>query len=549
MGEYYDLGSHSWGVSTGSAEAQVWFDRGLVWTYAFNHEEAVRCFQRALEHDRECAMAQWGVSYAAGPNYNKPWEAFDEADLARSLAIARRAMREALAARAAAQPHEQALIDALAARYPADELSEDHPIWNVDYAEAMRKVYAEHGDDPNVASLFAEALMNLTPWELWDLDAGSPAEGAYTLEAKDVLETALARPGGYEHPGLLHMYIHLMEMSPEPERALRAADALRGLVPDAGHLEHMPTHIDVLCGHYDKVVSSNAAAIAADEKYLAREGAQNFYSLYRCHDYHFKLYGAMFLGQYGPAIEAADELVAGLPEELLRLESPPMADWLEGFVPMRLHVLIRFGKWDEIIATELPEDAELFCTTTAMIRYARGVALAASGRVEESAAEQELFEQARARVPDTRYVFNNTCVDILAIAAEMLAGELEYRRGSFEQAFAHLRASIALDDGLPYDEPWGWMQPTRHAYGALLLEQGRVEEAEAVYRADLGLDGSLARAYQHPDNVWSLHGFHECLTSLGRDAEADIVKQRLGLALARTDVPVRASCYCRLTHG
>jgi tetratricopeptide (TPR) repeat protein len=275
----------------------------------------------------------------------------------------------------------------------------------------------------------------------------------------------------------------------------------------------------------------------------------NFYSVYRTHDYHFKLYGAMFLGQYDTAVQAAKEMIATLPAELLRVQSPPMADWLVGFVSMRMHALIRFGKWAEILETPIPEDAELFCVTTAMIHYARGVAFAASGCIEEASAEQTQFRAAIRRVPDTRYVFNNSCLDILAIASEMLDGELEYRRGNLDAAFSHLRHSIELDDNLPYDEPWGWMQPTRHAYGALLLEQDRVAEAEAVYRADLGLDDTLPRAYQHPDNVWSLHGIHECLIRLGKDAEAGIIRSRLDLALARTDVTIKASCYCRLSHA
>ena len=549
MADYYDLGSYTWTVSTAASAAQRWFDRGLMWTYGFNHEEAISCFEQALAADPECAMAHWGIAYALGPNYNKPWEAFDELDLATSLARAHAATNEAMSLRERATPLERALIDTLPARYPESAPSGDCSPWNAGYAAAMRTVHGAHGGDLNVAALFAEALMNQTPWALWDLATGEPAEGASTREAIDVLEVALAQPDGYGHPGVLHMYLHLMEMSPHPERALRAADALRGLVPDAGHLEHMPTHIDVLCGHYERVVASNACAIVADRKFLEREGAMNFYSLYRCHNYHFKLYGAMFLGQYGEAMAAADEMVATLPEDLLLVEVPPMADWLEGFVPMRMHVLIRFGRWAEILATAAPENQELFCVTSAMTHYARGVALAATGRPSDAEVEHGAFEEARARVPATRYVFNNTCLDILAIAAEMLAGELEFRRGSYDEAYAHLRRSIELDDGLPYDEPWGWMQPTRHAYGALLLEQGHVEEAEVVYRADLGLDATLARAYQHPDNVWSLHGFHECLVRQGKRDQAAIIKQRLDLALARTDVPVRASCYCRLDEA
>ncbi len=394
--------------------------------------------------------------------------------------------------------------------------------------------------------------MNRTAWALWDLKTVEAAEGANSVEAAEVLEQVMAQmeqAGDEPHPGLLHMYIHLMEMSPHPERALRAADALRDLAPDAGHLQHMPTHIDVLCGHYRDVVTSNHRAILADRTFMAREGAMNFYSLYRCHNYHFKLYGAMFLGQYQPALEAANEMIATLPDELLRVEVPPMADWLEGFVPMKQHVLIRFGKWQEIIDQPLPDDSALFCVTTAMMHYAKAVAYARTGDVTSAEAQKQLFEAAVQRVPDTRYVFNNTCLDILAVAAEMLNGELEYRKGNFDQAFAHLRKSVELDDNLPYDEPWAWMQPSRHALGALLLEQGRVEEAEAVYRADLGLDETLSRACQHPDNVWSLHGFHECLRRLDKTSEASMIKLRLDLAVARADVPIQASCYCRLNHA
>jgi hypothetical protein len=271
----------------------------------------------------------------------------------------------------------------------------------------------------------------------------------------------------------------------------------------------------------------------------------NFYTLYRAHNFHFRIYAAMFAGQSRVALDTVVGLEAAIPGELLRVESPPMADWLEGFLSMRVHVLIRFGLWEELIQLQLPEDRELYCVTTAMITYGKGVAYAATGCL--SAAEAELSDLAtlRERVKPSRTVFNISCLDILAIAIEMLAGELEYRRGHFEDAFTHLRNSIQLDDGLPYDEPWGWMQPTRHAYGALLLEQGHVEEAAAVYRADLGFDSSLPRARQHPNNVWSLHGYHECLMKLGREAEAQIVLPQLRIATAVADVPVKSSCFCR----
>jgi tetratricopeptide (TPR) repeat protein len=546
MTGYYDLGSYRRALSTKSPEAQLWFDRGLIWCYGYNHEEAVRCFRRAADADPDCALAHWGIAYAAGPNYNKQWKAFDTVDLKRSLALAYGATRSAMACLDHASPIEQALIRALAHRYPTDEPGQVSAVWNDDYAGAMREVYRAHSDDLDVASLFAEAIMNRTPWQLWDLRSGGPADGADTLEAIRVLETAMAAPGGTSHPGLLHMYIHLMEMSPHPERAMPAADRLRNLVPDAGHLLHMPTHIDVLCGNYWNVVEGNSRAIAADHKFLQREGAINFYTLYRCHNYHFKLYGAMFLGQYAPALAAANQMIEALPEDLLEVEVPPMADWLEGFVPMRMHVLIRFGKWREIIAEKPPANPALFCVTTAMQHYAKAVAQAASGNLPAAEDEARNFEASVGKVPPSRYVFNNTCLDILSVAGEMMRGEIEYRRGNHDVAFAHLRKSVELDDNLPYDEPWGWMQPTRHALGALLLEQGRVEEAESVYRADLGLDGTLSRACQHPENAWSLHGLHECLLRLGKKSEAEMIKHRLDLAAARADVPIQSSCFCRL---
>ena len=355
--------------------------------------------------------------------------------------------------------------------------------------------------------------------------------------------------GDHAHPGVLHIYIHTIEMSPHPERALRACDTLRDLVPDAGHLRHMPSHIDVLCGHYYASLEANSKAILADRKYLDREGPLNFYTLYRCHDYHFKLYSAMFLGQYRPALEAAEELIAAIPEQLLRVTNPPMADWLEGFVGMKFHVLVRFGKWRTIFDEPLPDDSELYSVTTAMLQYAKGVAHAASAQMTEAEAALQQFGDAFARVPATRYIFNNRCIDILAIAAEMLRGEIHYRKGNYDDAFAHLRNAVKLDDTLPYDEPWGWMQPARHALGALLLEQNRVEEAIQVYRADLGLDTTLSRPSQHPDNVWSLHGYVECLQRLGKDEEAASARLRLDLALARADVEISASCFCRVGGG
>ncbi|MGX1310123.1 tetratricopeptide (TPR) repeat protein [Streptomyces calvus] len=545
MDDYYDLGTYRRPVTTSSAEAQLWFDRGLMWTYAFNHEEAVACFEKAAGADPDCAMAHWGIAYALGPNYNKPWEAFEGDELDRTVRRTHTAVERAHEKAAHATPVERALIEALRARYPQARAAADCAVWNEPYADRMLAVYEGAPGDPDVAALCADALMNLTPWQLWDIATGRPAEGARTPEARAVLEGALATDAGAHHPGVLHLYIHLMEMSPTPEAALTVADRLRGAVPDAGHLHHMPSHLEVLCGDYRRVVSDNTLAVAADEKYLRRAGAMNFYTLYRVHNHHFRMYGAMFAGQYRTALDAAAQLEAAVPEDLLRVQSPPMADWLEGFLAMRFHVLVRFGRWDDLLALPFPADPHLHCVTTAMLHYARGVALSATGDTDRAETERDRFRAAVDRVPGTRMLFNNTCRDVLDIAAAMLDGELAYRKGEYDTAFAALERAVELDDTLPYDEPWGWMQPTRHAYGALLLEQGRVAEAEAVYRADLGLDDTLPRPLQHPGNVWSLHGFHECLLRTGRAGEAAIVARQLRQAVALADVPIEASCFCR----
>jgi tetratricopeptide (TPR) repeat protein len=483
---YYDLGTYHRQVDTPSAQAQTWVDRGLVWAYAFNHDEAIRCFERALELDPDLAIARWGIAYSVGPNYNKAWEAFDPVDLAASLARARMELGLATTGRASAV--ERAMIEALKGRFPTDDPDDIDALHagHVSYADAMATLAEVYPDDVDVQALAADALVNVTAWALWDTRTGEPAPGSRVLEAKRILDDALAVAAGREHPGVLHLYLHTMEMSATPQDALPAADLLRGLVPDAGHLQHMASHIDVLCGDYRNSVVSNLTAVQADRLFVEREGPLNFYSLYRAHNLHFVVYSAMFEGNSAIALRAADELAEQLTPELLAIESPPMADWLEAFVPLRIHVLVRFGRWDELISQPVPDDVDLYCTTAATIHYGRGVAHAAKGQIAQAHAEREAFTAAYGRIPESRYLFNNTARDILAVAAEMLDGEIAYRKAEVDDAFAHLRRAIELDDALPYDEPWGWMQPTRHAYGALLLEQGLVEQAAAVYAAVSG---------------------------------------------------------------
>jgi tetratricopeptide (TPR) repeat protein len=543
---YYDLGTYSRKVSTRSDKAQRWFDRGLVWTYSYNHEQAIECFQKALEHDPDCAMAHWGVAYAAGPNYNFEWWMMDPTTKTNALGTAYDSTQAALKRINSITPPERALIEALTARYPQREPIDDQAPWNDNFAAAMKRAYQNHPDDIEVTTVYAEAILNQTPWKMWDIWNNSAARGAGTIEAQKVLERFIDTPEGRVHPGILHLYVHLMEMSPTPEKALKVGDRLRVLVPDAGHLIHMATHIDIQCGEYRDTLFWNQKGIEADLKIAEREGRMNFYTAYRVHNYHFAIYGAMFLGQYEPAMAAAEEMITEIPVELLKQESPPMADFLEGYISMKTHVQIRFGRWRELIAEPLPQDQSLYCYTTASLHYAKAVAHAALGEVAESEAERVRFFEARTHVADSRYIHNNRCINLLDIAEQMLDGELEYRKGNYDIAFSHLQKGIELEDALPYDEPWGWIQPVRHALGALTLEQGRVEQAEQAYREDLGLAGDLPRACIHPNNIWSLKGLDECLRrrGAGDTAEAKMIRQRLELAAARSDLPVGASCHC-----
>jgi tetratricopeptide (TPR) repeat protein len=472
---------------------------------------------------------------------------FDPSELEATLNSIKEANKNAEAHSSKATPVEQALVDAIQCRVPEglDELA--FRACNEAYADAMASVYQIFPDDLDVTALYADAVMNLSAWDLWDIRTGEPTPGARSLEAKAVLETALKRPEAYRHPGLLHMYIHLMEMSKTPEAALIAADHLRNLIPDAGHLVHMPSHLDILVGDYRRAIASNADACLADEKFLAERGGDNFYTFYRLHDYHSLVYAAMLAGQFKVSMDTVDRMEASLPASFLRIESPPMADWLENFVSVRVHVLVRFGRWQDLMALPVPEDTSLYSVTTSMIHYGKGVAFAATGDIERAEEQRALLHAAVDRIQPERIVgdFPNKANVVLQVAKAMLDGELEYRKGNYDTAFEHLRTAIDRDDALTYAEPWPWMQPTRHAYAALLMEQGRIEEAAQAYAADLGFDDTLPRARQHPNNVWALHGYHECLIKLGRTAEARIIQQQLTIALAVADVPVKASCYCR----
>jgi len=543
---YFDLGTYRWTVTTESAEAQLWANRGLIWAYSFNHEEALRCFERAARSDPNCVMAYWGIAFSAGPNYNKAWVFFDKQDLAISTRKANDAISRASQLATNTTDLERALIKALAARFPpTDNIPDNFGHLNCAYADAMRPVYQAHSDDIDVAALFAEALMCISPRGLWDLNTGKPT-GNHTVEAREVIEKAFKRPEGFTHPAHCHLYIHLMEMSPTPELALPAADRLRGLVPDASHMLHMPTHIDASVGDYRRGVDSNNDAIAADDKYFAIENASVLYSAYRVHYVSAKLYSAMMSGRFHDAFAAAEKIEQIIDAKLLATTSPNMADWVEAHLGSRAHVLIRFGRWHDILKLQLPTNRELYCSTTAVIFYARGIAFSALGRIKEAETAQQDFEAARELVPKTR--LNSIPVkeyDVLNVASAMLSGELQYRKNELETAFATLHEAARREDDLAYSDPPPWMQPVRHALGGLLLEQDRVGKAERAFREDLGFAKGYPRRKAKLNNIWGLHGLHEALTRVGKKGEAVLLKNQLDLAAASADVDVSVSCYCR----
>ena len=458
-------------------------------------------------------------------------------------------MITALSLAADATPAEQALIASLARRYrqPYETDREILNAWHRDYADAMRDVYRAHQDDPDIAALFAEAAITCTPRQLWNLKTGEPNPNARTTEVMPVLERWMdsIEKGGPVHPGIPHMYIHALEMSPVPQRALKAADLLRGLAPDAGHLEHMPAHVYVLCGDNAQSVSQSERAVLADDKYLEYAGDRNFYTTARCHDLHLFMYAAMFLGQHGKAVCAANRIGEMATPDLISGSAPFMASIIDGYAAMCTHVPVRFGRWRDLAAVPGPEDPALRPIGAAMHAYGQGVARAALGAIEEAQAAQCAFDETASAIPEDAIFLSNTVRDMLRVGEAMLDSEVQYRKKNYDRAFASLRLAVARDDALNYTEPWAWMHPPRHALGALLAEQGMFGEAEAVFRADLGYDRSLPRCCQHPDNVWALQGLVECVEQAGDSNEQRLLRQRLEFAKARADVPIDSACYCR----
>ena len=511
---YDNLSKYHRQITTSSEEAQQYFDQGLTLYYGFNHEAAIKSFQQAIAYDSTCAMAWWGQAISAGPNINNPtMDSLSKAAAWETILKAQQHLTDA-------SPLEQGLIKALTFRY-AWPAPDNRKHLDSAYVTAMREVYKENPGDPDIGTLFADALLNIRPWDYWKPD-GTPQQG--TEELVSVLEHTLSITP--DHPGACHFYIHTMEASSTPEKALPAADLLRNRIPGAGHLVHMPSHIDIRLGRYQESILANQKAIIADSTWVKSGG---FYTLYRAHNFHFLAYSAMFSGQKQVALNAANSMIDQIPPDLVNA----LPDFLEGFMAIPYHVMIRFGMWNEIIA--LPEPPKEQPLTWAFWSYSRVVAFSATGRLNEASAEFARLRNDFNNVPDSRLIGNNPGKTVLKIGLHMAEGEMEYRKANYEKAFDLLRLAVHEDDSLRYDEPWGWMMPIRHSLGALLTEQRRFEEAENVYKSDLEI---------HPGNGWALKGLSTCYHNTGRHEEAMKTDELFKQAWSNSDIDLHSSCFC-----
>ncbi|MBK5255079.1 MAG: tetratricopeptide repeat protein [Vicinamibacteria bacterium] len=513
---YEGLGGLSRRVTTTSPEAQAYFNQGLAFLYAFNHDEAIRAFQRAAEIDPTCAMAFWGLALAKGPHINN-MAVPPEHEKAAWEAVAK---AQALAANGT--PIEKDLVAALSTRY-ADPQPADRAELNQAYAVAMRKVWMANPKDADVGALFAESLANLRPWDLW-LPDGKPQPG--TEELLTALDSVLAVDP--KHPFGNHLMIHAVEASPHPEKADRAADALRDLQPGLGHLVHMPSHIDIRRGRWQEGIVANEKAIEADRRYAAKAPEQGFYRLYMSHNYHMLTYAAMMTGQSALALKTIEEMVADIPLEFFK-ENP----WADGLMAAPLEVLMRFGRWDDILARPLFPDFTPI--SRAMQHYARAVSHTAKEDLPNAVKEQSAFAEARARVPKEAAFGNNTGSDLLDVAEWLMKGEILFRSGKVEDGLAALREAVVREDKVRYDEPPDWIQPTRHSLGAALLQAGRFPEAEAIFRADLE---------RLPGNGWGLYGLGRALRLQKKNAEAADIEREFERVWKKADIRIRSACLC-----
>jgi tetratricopeptide (TPR) repeat protein len=516
-----DLGRFHRAVSTTSQATQRYFDQGLVLAYGFNHDEAERSFQQAAHLDPSCAMAWWGIAYVNGPHINNPTQ--DPERASRALA----ALANARACEGKSDV-EEALIEALARRYSADPKVERAALDEA-YAQAMADVWERFPHDADVGALYAEALMNVHPWDLWTSD-GKPKNDVEKIVA--TLDGALTVQ--QDHPHANHLYIHAVEASPNPDRAVPAADRLRALVPGSSHLVHMPSHIDVRTGRFAEASLANERAIEVDRKHRASVPAGGFYQVYMAHNRHMLAFSSMMEGRSKAALEAARAMVAEVPAEFL---AGPVGPAIDGLMPVVLHVLVRFGRWEEVLAE--PEFAPGLRSSNAVRHYARGVALGALGRLDEAGVERQALADA-INAMDERPIGNNPAKQVLLIPLAALEGELLFRRGQAAQGIARLREAVAMEDQLLYDEPPDWMTPARHALAATLMAAGQHADAEAVLRDDLN---------RFPENGWALVGLARCLRARGAEAEAAHAEERFRAAWARADVEITTPCLCQPGGG
>ena len=512
------LGRHARKVTTKSTETQRYFDQGVAFMSAFNHDEAERAFLRAAELDPSCVMVHWGVAMANGPHINNP-----EVDASHAKTAWAALGRARAAAVGGVTKVEKDLVDALGKRY-ADPQPADRKALDVAYATAMRAVYEAHRDDVDVAVWFVEALMDLRPWDYWTSD-GKPQPG--TDEIVTVLEAALKKDA--QHALANHLYIHLVEASSAPEKADAAADRLRDLAPGLGHLVHMPSHIDIRRGRWAQAIVTNEKAIAADARYVKLSPKQGFYNLYMGHNWHMLAFAAMMLGQSEKALAAIRAMVDGVDPEWAR-ENAMFAD---GLLAMPVEVLMRFGRWQEILAA--PEPPAYFPLSRALRHYARGVAYAAEGDATKARAEHSALREATPKIPKDAKFGNNTALAVAGIAESVLTGEIAAREGKMDAAITALREAVRREDALLYDEPPDWVQPVRHALGATLIRAGKAAEAEAVYREDLK---------RNAENGWSLFGLERALRMQKKTDEAKVIAARFTKAWESADVKLSSSCFC-----
>ena len=515
---YNGLDGNHFPIATDSGEAQRWFDQGVQLMYGFNHDEAIRSFEVAAALDPESPMPWWGISCAAGMHINNP--VMTEAQWRKGFEAAAEARTRVTNN---TPPLERALVEAVSARYAWPAPAEQRP-YDEAYAAAMERAYERFPDHPDVAALYVESLMNLQPWDYWTEDSQPKGRTADFVAA---LEKGLKNYP--DHPQLTHLYIHAVEASDDPDRALDAADRLCRQVPGAGHLVHMPSHIYVRTGRYPQAADANVRAIRADREYFQEAPEATFYWLYHAHNIHFLAYSAMMEGRYETAIRAARDLERDIPEQFVR----EFGGVIEGIMPTTFHVQIRFGKWEDILKE--PQRADYRLVSHAACHYARAIAYAALNQPAKARQEAALFEQAAANVPDEWYIFNNKAHYSLDIGRQMLEGEIAFREGRQEEAFAALRRGVELEDELIYDEPPGWMLPVRHPLGAFLMSAGRYAEAEDVYREDLK---------RNRNNGWALLGLQQALVAQGEAAEAMETDRKLATAWKRADIKATSSCLC-----